>query len=78
MLDPAALLALPPYGLAREEKRRFLTEELTSLSRRHAEGCPEYAKMLAATGTELSAVTDWVQIPPLPDSSTCWESGPAT
>lgn len=66
MLDPATLLALPPYGLAREEKRRFLTEELTSLSRRHAEGCPEYAKLLAATGTDLSTVTDWEQIPPLP------------
>ena len=31
MLDQAALLALPPYGLARAEKRAFLTAELAAL-----------------------------------------------
>ena len=66
MIDEAALLALPAYGLPREEKRAFLTGELTALSRHHAECCPEYAKMLAASGTNLASITAYEQLPPLP------------
>ena len=66
MIDHAALLALPPYGLAREEKHAFLTRELVALSRHHAANCPEYAAMLAATGTSLDRVTAYEALPPLP------------
>ncbi len=66
MLDQAALLALPPYGLARAEKRAFLTEELAALTRHHAAHCAPYARMLAATGTDADTVTDYAQLPPLP------------
>ncbi len=66
MTDHAALLALPPYGLAKEAKHAFLTGELTALCRHHAAHCPPYAAMLAATGTALDTVTSYAQLPPLP------------
>lgn len=66
MLDHAALLAMPPYGLARAQKHAFLTAELTALSRHHAQRCAPYARMLAATGAALDAVTGFEQLPPLP------------
>ncbi len=66
MTDEAALLALPPYGLARAEKRAFLAAELAALTRRHAAACPEYGKMLTAAGVSPEAVTSPEAVPPLP------------
>ncbi len=66
MTDESALLALPVYGLNREEKRAFLTGELASLTRLHAQRCPAYARMLSAAGVDPDAVTDYAQLPPLP------------
>jgi hypothetical protein len=66
MLDQETLLALPPYGLPRQEKHAFLTAELTALTRLHAAGCPEYARMLAASGVVPDGVTAYEQLPPLP------------
>ena len=66
MIDEAAMLALPPYGLAREEKHAFLTRELKALCEHHARLCPEYAAMLAATATDPAAIDGFEQIPPLP------------
>ncbi|HNW85736.1 MAG TPA: acyl-protein synthetase [Candidatus Limiplasma sp.] len=66
MIDEAALLALPPYGLAREEKHALLTRELVALTLSHQERCPQYAQMLAATGTDPAAITAYEQLPPLP------------
>ena len=66
MIDETAMLALPPYGLSREEKHAFLTRELKALCEHHAQRCPEYAAMLAATATDPAAITGYEQIPPLP------------
>ncbi|NLI21881.1 MAG: acyl-protein synthetase [Clostridiales bacterium] len=66
MIDEAALLAIPPYGLLREEKHAFLTRELRALTESHALRCPAYAAMLAATGTVPAAITAWEDLPPLP------------
>lgn len=66
MLDDAALLALPPYGLNREAKHTFLNAELAALTRSHALRCPEYARMLQATGTNPQEELDYEQLPPLP------------
>ena len=60
------LLSLPVYGLTSDRKRAFLTEELVSLSRRHAAQCPEYARMLTAANVSLDDVTDFAQLPALP------------
>ena len=66
MIDEAAMLALPPYGLARAEKHAFLTRELQALCDHHALRCPEYAAMLSATATVPAAIDGFEQIPPLP------------
>lgn len=66
MLDDSALLSLPVYSLARADKRAFLTRELAALTRLHAERCPEYGQLLAATGTQVENITDYEQLPPLP------------
>ena len=50
MYDVNDLPALPVYAWERERKRAFLTEELTGLTQRHTERCPEYARMAAAWG----------------------------
>ncbi len=46
MIDLQALPELPPYGMAREEKRAFLARELGELTRFHGESCPEYGLSL--------------------------------
>ncbi len=66
MTEPSALVSLPPYLWAKPEKDAFLTAELTALSRHHAAHCPEYARMLAATQTDLAQITDYRQLPALP------------
>ncbi|MDD3212749.1 MAG: acyl-protein synthetase [Eubacteriales bacterium] len=66
MIDQAALVSMPPYGLTKAEKHAFLTAELTALTKHHAAHCPEYAKMLAATGVSLEQITAYEQLPPLP------------
>jgi len=66
MTDMDALLALAPYGLDREAKQALLTRELLALSRHHAAGCPEYARMLSAWGTDLDRIQSHEEIPFLP------------
>lgn len=41
------ILAMPTYGVVREEKNRILTEYLKDLTKRHAVGCPEYERFLS-------------------------------
>ncbi|NLO83843.1 MAG: acyl-protein synthetase [Clostridiales bacterium] len=66
MIDTERLLSYAPYELAHEQKHAFLTQELTELSRHHGESCPEYAKMLLATGTDLDQVQSFETLPFLP------------
>ncbi len=66
MTDHAALLALPPYGLAVQQKGAFLTDELTALCRSHAQLCPPYWRMLAAMGGLPGPGAGYEQLPPLP------------
>lgn len=54
------------YRLEKAEKDRLLTEQLIKLCRHHADLCPEYARMLAAIGTDLEKIEHYSQIPPLP------------
>jgi len=72
MTDWDTLLSLPPYGMNREEKRLFLTRELTALCRHHQAGCPAYARILSAWGGGLtlggshSVAWDYEALPFLP------------
>ena len=66
MIDLQALPELPPYGMAREEKRAFLARELGELTRFHGERCPEYGRLLAALGTQPGQTDDFESLPFLP------------
>lgn len=66
MIDLQALPELPPYGMAREEKRAFLARELGELTRFHGERCPEYGRLLAALGAQPGQTEDFESLPFLP------------
>ena len=66
MIDRGTLHTMEPYGLGHEEKHAFLSDALIALSRYHAQHCPAYAKMLAASRVDLDAVSAYEQLPPLP------------
>ena len=66
MFDVNELPALPAYEWAHEEKHAFLTHELCELTRHHAQNCPEYARMLAASGVEVDKVQSFEELPFLP------------
>ena len=66
MFDVNELPALPAYEWPREEKHAFLTRELCELTRHHAANCPEYARMLAASGVDVEKVQCFEELPFLP------------
>lgn len=57
---------LEPYELNKEEKAEKLTSELTELTRRHQESCPEYSRFLKAVGYDESLVKAPEDIPFFP------------
>ena len=65
-IEVSTLHTLPPYGMAYEEKKAFLTEELKALSLHHVQRCPEYARMLDAAGCAPDAIRSHEELPPLP------------
>ncbi|HYF22788.1 MAG TPA: hypothetical protein VD929_05250 [Caulobacteraceae bacterium] len=59
-----ALTEVPVYGLSRDEKRPLLVEALAALTRRHAERCAPYRKILDARGgAEVKSLEDVPFIP---------------
>ena len=44
------VLALPPFGVAREEKQAMLKEELLHLTQYHQAHCAPYARMMDTVG----------------------------
>jgi phenylacetate-coenzyme A ligase PaaK-like adenylate-forming protein len=59
-------LNIPPYSLSRDEKRVFLTQHLSDLTRQHYEHCAEYKKILDAISFDVNNISDYSQIPFLP------------
>lgn len=60
------MITIPPYSLNAEEKENLLTRRLTELTGMHWENCPEYRRMLEASGFEPDAVKNWKDLPFLP------------
>ncbi len=60
------ILNIPPFSLNCKEKEKLLTERLVDLTRLHQQKCPEYRKMLEATGFDLNRVKSHKDIPFLP------------
>lgn len=63
-----SLLDLNPYGLAREEKRRLFSQELSELTEHHRRACPEYGNLLRVLGCPEGAVLPPEQTPMVPVS----------
>jgi len=67
-MDREALLNLRPYSLPKAEKAELYSEELTALTRWHAERCPEYRRLLDALGRPEQTVLREAEVPMLPVS----------
>ena len=66
MFDANELPNLPAYFWEHAQKHEFLTRELCALTKHHAQHCPEYARMLEASGTDVEAVRGFEELPFLP------------
>lgn len=60
------LLEIPPYSLAKEEKKKLLTERLVELTRHHSEKCTEYKAILDSINFNIDIVDDYNKLPFLP------------
>lgn len=60
------ILDIPPFSLEEGEKEKLLTERLTELTKFHTDHCPEYKRMLDATGFDCFAVQSYKDLPFLP------------
>ncbi|MBE0601921.1 MAG: acyl-protein synthetase [Firmicutes bacterium] len=65
-MDFDTILQMPPFGLAREDKRKVLTERLLELTMHHISACPSYARMLQGIGFDKEAVRSYEDLPFLP------------
>lgn len=60
------MINIPPYSLSVVEKENLLTKRLTELTGMHRKNCPEYRRMLEASGIELDSVRSYKDLPFLP------------
>jgi hypothetical protein len=65
-MDINEILETAPYSLDREAKHRLLNERLHELTRHHYAACPEYRRMMDATGLNMEALPDYEELPFLP------------
>lgn len=64
----AEILDRAPFGLARAEKEKLLTERLKELTRFHKNNCKEYGGMLDAIGYDEKKVESYYDLPYIPVS----------
>lgn len=60
------ILAISPYSLGKEEKKRLLTERLVELTEHHQQQCCEYANILKSIDFNITAINDYAELPFLP------------
>ena len=60
------IINIAPYSLSEKEKEKLLTERLVDLTKYHYEHCPEYKRMLDATGFDVNSVESYKDLPFLP------------
>lgn len=66
MIDYGEILNIPPYSMAHEEKKKFLSDILIKLTGFHYENCPEYKKLLDGMGISPAGLESYYDIPFLP------------
>lgn len=62
----AEILNMPLYSLDEKGKNKLLNGRLLELTKLHKQNCPEYKKMLEATGIDVDSISDYRQLPFLP------------
>ncbi|MBQ6611923.1 MAG: acyl-protein synthetase [Oscillospiraceae bacterium] len=60
------IISYSPFSLGKKEKGKLLTERLVSLTKLHQENCPEYRRMLDASGFDADKVRSYTELPFLP------------
>ena len=60
------ILEIPPFSLDEGEKEKLLTNRLLDLTKAHQENCPEYRRMLEASGFKTGDAVSYKDIPFLP------------
>lgn len=60
------ILAISPYSLGKEEKKKLLNERLIELTEYHRKKCNEYAKILNSIDFDIESINDYEQLPFLP------------
>lgn len=57
---------MEPYSLEKDEKEKYLTNELAMLTKHHYKHCPEYKKILDARQFDIHHIKSYYDIPFLP------------
>jgi hypothetical protein len=66
-MTSSELLNINPYTLDKKEKRSFLMQELSALSKHHYDKCTEYRRMMKAVNFDpYTDIEDYTKIPALP------------
>jgi phenylacetate-coenzyme A ligase PaaK-like adenylate-forming protein len=65
-MDIAEILSLPPYSLARDEKRSMLNSFLVNLQKHHYDNCQMYKNMMDGIGYQYNHEYNYTELPFLP------------
>ncbi len=60
------ILQIAPYSLPKEKKEEILTKRLKELTEQHRKNCPEYARILQASGYSNDKAVSYKYLPFLP------------
>ena len=60
------ILEIPPFSLDKDEKEKLLTERILELTEHHRDNCPEYKRMLDASGFDPEKAGSYREVPFLP------------
>lgn len=66
MLNYSEMITIPPYSLDKKDKTKFLTENLSELTKHHYISCPEYKKIMDSLSFDINNVNHFHDIPALP------------
>jgi phenylacetate-coenzyme A ligase PaaK-like adenylate-forming protein len=66
MKDINEILNIAPYSLDKAEKHKLINDRLHDLTRHHYKHCPEYKRMLDATGLSVDVLPNYEELPFLP------------
>ncbi|MEA3420591.1 MAG: acyl-protein synthetase, partial [Acidobacteriota bacterium] len=66
MFDLSEIIGISPYSLSKTEKTDLYMKGISSLTKMHYDGCPQYKRILDTTGFDLNNITKIEDFPFLP------------